>query len=118
MVPVATLEPSAAMTMAKRKLKASVDQPTDVCRVVKVLLKPPKCSPVRVGKFPVPPEGGVKPVPPPRKPPGPPRTKPPVLEVLLVALTSAEAIGLLRRMPPTRPTTAPRTVKVVDSEMN
>ena len=61
----------------------------------------------------------MKPLPPPRKPPGPPRTKPPAAVVLLlVALTSADAMGLLKRMPPTRPTTAPSTVKVVDSEMN
>jgi hypothetical protein len=42
MVPVATLDPRAAITMAKRKQNASVDQPTEVCRVVRVLLKPPK----------------------------------------------------------------------------
>jgi hypothetical protein len=38
MVAAATVEPSAAMTTAKTKAYVSVDQPTDVCKVVSVLL--------------------------------------------------------------------------------
>ena len=121
MVAVATLEPSAAITMAKMKANTSVDHPTDVCRAVNVLWNPPKCSAADRK----PPDGGVKPLPPPVKPPAPPpRTNPPPVNPLDVdelppeALTSADVMGLLSAMPTRNPTTDPRMVKVVDSAMN
>ncbi len=89
MVAEATVEPRAAMTTAARSAKTRVDQPTDVCRLPRVLLSPlnprkPKPPPVPVG--------GTKPEPPPPKP-LPRRTKPPGEEPP-DALTRAEVMGL------------------------
>ena len=55
MVATATLDPRAAITKAMTKAKISVDELTEVCNVVNVLLNPPKRSPP--GRANCPPDG-------------------------------------------------------------